>query len=137
MAFGVYDRSKMSLRGVAAWVKAKIQGRDATFIQVKELPVELWPDRICNTKQFEMYKAINDFRDKYGYMPTYAEMVSWTGRAIATVQKRFRELEELGLIKYHGARAIEVMGSVWIKPLPLQYMEENPNEFTEFVIRNK
>lgn len=128
----VVDVSMIKIkRKYAAWIKARLYGEMSYYMYVPDRPIELWPEKICNKKQFEMYKAIVDFKDQKKYAPTYQELVDITGRAIVTVQKRVKELETLGLIIWHGARAIEIIGETYIKPLPMFFIEDHPDKYED------
>jgi hypothetical protein len=120
----------MVYKGAPAWIVTKIQGVEATYMQVEHQPLDFWPNEILNKKQFEMYKAIVDYKAEHGYAPIYTELVEITGRAIATVQKRMKEIEELGLIEKHGGRAISIKGETYVKPWPMKYFEEHPDAVT-------
>jgi len=124
----IYSTSTLRYKKAAVWIKAKMYGNDFVYIQVPEEPITMFPKDVCNAKQFEMYKAIVDYKDKHGYAPIYQELVEITGRAIMTVQKRIKELEGLGLIEYKGARMIVVTGETYIRPLAMLHYEEIEDE---------
>ena len=124
----IFDVSILKIRGAASWLKARMYGKEYIYVQVPELPLEMWPDKICNHKQLEMYDAIVKFKTDHGYAPIYQELVEITGRAIATVQKRIKELEELGLIEYLGGRMIKITGEIYLPPFPSQKLQEKDSE---------
>ena len=126
----IHSTSTLRYNKAAVWLKANMYGNDFVYIQVPEEPICLFAKDVCNKKQFEMYKAIVDYKAEHGYAPIYQELVSITGRAIMTVQKRIKELENLGLIEYKGARMISVTGETYIRPLPMLHYEEIKNDIS-------
>jgi len=111
-------------KNAPSWIVVNIRGRDVVYMQVEKKPLDFWPNEILNKKQFAMYKIIVDYKTEHGYAPIYSELVELSGHAIATVQKRIKEIQKLGLITYHGGRAISIHGELYTPPWPVRYLEE-------------
>lgn len=114
------EKSLVEVDGAPVWKQEEIRGKIVTYMLVEKPPIELWPKNICNEKQLEILRAIAEFRQKNGYMPTYRELMKSTGKALNTVVVRINELVSLGLVEYDGGRQITLVGETYIPPIPLR-----------------